>query len=178
MACRRALLADDAIHITAINSGPVSNRFRIRPASARSDEQFLLPPLFFELRVCIDWPRYFRPPTLTYPNVVEASYGAAVLFWLLTATSIVLLLAVGLIDPGILPYYAEPPPGAEAWPFSQQAKTYRPPDALYTRDCNVIIDGFDHVCPWTGTAIGRQNVSIFYVFLISLFVLVCYDVAL
>lgn len=98
--------------------------------------------------------------------------------WVLTAASCILLLVVGLMDPGILPYHAEPPLGAEAWPFSQQAKTYRPPDALYTRDCNVIVDGFDHVCPWTGTAIGRRNITVFYIFLCSLFVLVCYDVAL
>ena len=98
--------------------------------------------------------------------------------WLLTAASCVLLFVVGLADPGILPHYAEPPTGAEAWRFSLQAKTYRPPDALYTRDCNVIIDGFDHVCPWTGTAIGRRNLAAFNIFLLSLFMLVCYDVAL
>ena len=107
-----------------------------------------------------------------------ASDSAFLVLWLLTISSCALLLAVGLSDPGILPYYAKPPDHAEAWPFSQQAKTYRPPDALYTRDCNVIIDGFDHVCPWTGTAIGRKNILIFNLFLFSIFVLVCYDTAL
>ena len=31
-------------------------------------------------------------------------------------------------------------------------------------DCGVVIEEFDHVCPWTGTAIGKRNMGAFKTF--------------
>ena len=44
---------------------------------------------------------------------------------------------------------------------SDQAKSFRPLDSVYDRDCGVIIDDFDHTCPWTGTGIGGKNMPFF-----------------
>lgn len=57
-------------------------------------------------------------------------------YWMLSLWTCGCLLVAGLTDPGIVPYYPRPPPGREGWPFSQQAKSFRPPKALYSRDCN------------------------------------------
>jgi hypothetical protein len=54
---------------------------------------------------------------------------------------------VSFSNPGIMLLHLQQP--NDGWPFSQQAKAYRPPGALYSRDCNVVIEDFDHFCYWT-----------------------------
>jgi len=97
-------------------------------------------------------------------------------YWILTLWVCGCLLCVGLSDPGIVPYHAQPPPGCKNWPFSQQAKSFRPPNALYSRDCNVVVEAFDHTCPWTGTAIGRKNIRVFRTFIYSMYCLLICDI--
>ena len=70
-------------------------------------------------------------------------------------------------DPGVLRRRLEAPPvedGKGVWRWSDQAQTYRPPLAQYDSDCGVVIEEFDHVCPWTGTAIGKRNMGAFKTF--------------
>ena len=31
-------------------------------------------------------------------------------------------------------------------------------------DCGVVVEDYDHTCPWTGTAIGKGNIKWFYLF--------------
>eukprot|EP00622_Pseudochattonella_farcimen_P004070 FR739380.1.p1 GENE.FR739380.1~~FR739380.1.p1 ORF type:complete len:215 (+),score=8.62 FR739380.1:75-647(+) len=99
------------------------------------------------------------------------------------------LLRVGLTDPGLFRRVRrEPPrnfsgsgsqdPEGHKWVFSGQGRSWKPPRALYSRDCNVIIRGFDHTCPWTGTAIGAGNMPAFNNFTKSLLVLALYDAVL
>lgn len=42
---------------------------------------------------------------------------------------------------------------------------FRPPRAHHCRMTNVVIDRFDHFCPWMGTSIGRRNYRSFVFFL-------------
>jgi len=98
-------------------------------------------------------------------------------FWTLTVWVCACLLKVGLSNPGLAPHYASPPPGEEGWPYSHQAKSYRRPKALYSRDCNAVIEGYDHTCPWTGTAIGAKNIGAFWLFVYSGYALFTVDVA-
>mgnify|MGYP002052413224 CR=1 FL=1 len=35
-------------------------------------------------------------------------------------------------------------------------------------DCGVMVDEYDHTCPWTGTAIGGKNIKYFYGFTVSI----------
>ena len=45
--------------------------------------------------------------------------------------------------------------------------------ASHSPDCNICIEGYDHHCPWTGKCIGKNNLTLFYIFaLISNFTFV------
>ena len=67
-----------------------------------------------------------------------------------------------------------PPPDGDSWFYSDQAHTYRPPGAIYCRDCGVVVRGYDHLCPWTGTAIGAKNLRYFYCFVAGINILLLY----
>ena len=45
------------------------------------------------------------------------------------------------------------------WAYCDRTKTWRPTTAKYADDCNVLVDKYDHTCPWTGTAIGGNNMK-------------------
>jgi DHHC palmitoyltransferase len=116
---------------------------------------------------------------------------AFIMIWLLlNIVLFVSLFQVSCTDPGILHRYEAIPlnstflsgDGKQAWHHSRatansasarsnvrwiwndQALTFRPQRAKYSSDCAVIIEEFDHVCPWTGTAIGGNNKMWFNVF--------------
>lgn len=40
----------------------------------------------------------------------------------------------------------------------------------------VVVDEFDHTCPWTGTAIGSKNIRAFHAFIYSVYGLLICDV--
>ena len=42
----------------------------------------------------------------------------------------------------------------------------------YAYDCQVMVDRYDHTCPWTGTAIGGGNMTYFTIFVTSVIVLI------
>ena len=35
-------------------------------------------------------------------------------------------------------------------------------------DCDICIEGYDHHCPWTGKCIAKNNITAFYIFLVSI----------
>jgi hypothetical protein len=109
----------------------------------------------------------------------------------LLALAGITLMALALVacrDPGILPHYGEEPRESVAareaaaaaaaargngryrpsrgdqWVYNDQMAAWRPRGAVYDHDVNACVLGFDHVCPFTGTAIGRNNLCAFYVF--------------
>ena len=86
------------------------------------------------------------------------------------------LFYTGCRDPGILPRMREPP--ADNWRWNDQAQTFRPPGAVYDSECGAVVEEFDHVCPWTGTAIGRGNMPCFKVFVSGICVMIVVDVLL
>ena len=45
---------------------------------------------------------------------------------------------------------------------------------LHCSDCDICVEGHDHHCPWTGKCIGRNNLTSFYIFVISIFGLIVY----
>lgn len=102
------------------------------------------------------WPFAF---TVTYPLVICIS--ATVAFVLLPNRSIitvalwavcVLALLVALSctacrNPGVLRRHSQQP--NPNWRWNDQARTFRPPGAVYDDDLGLIVEQFDHVCPWT-----------------------------
>ena len=105
-----------------------------------------------------------------------------ILVWSLLSLGLLLVLCmVSCRDPGILKRYSEIPANVvtssddneQEWTWNDQARTFRPPKAKYDADCAVVVEEFDHTCPWTGTAIGKRNMPWFRVFCgMVLFVLV------
>ena len=43
---------------------------------------------------------------------------------------------------------------------------------LHCSDCNICIEKLDHHCPWTGKCIGEKNIISFYIFVVSIFILI------
>jgi DHHC palmitoyltransferase len=56
-----------------------------------------------------------------------------------------------------LPVSQDEEAGHGGWFWNEQVGSYRPPGALYCRECGVLIQDYDHLCPWTGTGIGRDK---------------------
>merc|ERR1712166_1090957 len=50
------------------------------------------------------------------------------------------------------------------WKWNKQADSWHPPGSTYCVDSCVIVEGFDHFCPWTGTTVGGGNLKFFYGF--------------
>jgi hypothetical protein len=77
------------------------------------------------------------------------------------------LLCTAFSDPGILRREKGNSECEMGWRFDRRANSFKPPGAEYCPDCNVVIEEFDHTCPWTGTGIGKKNIKCFYGFLSS-----------
>jgi hypothetical protein len=124
----------------------------------------------------------------TYPLIIGVSLAMAITmlpgqpWWISTIFGVVLVVVLvslactACTDPGMLRRHAERPsaPDGESWNYSDQAQTYRPVGAIYCRDCGVVVRGYDHLCPWTGTAIGERNLRVFYCFVASVNFLLFY----
>jgi DHHC palmitoyltransferase len=61
------------------------------------------------------------------------------------------------------------------WVWNDQVLSYRLRTATYDPECAVVIDKLDHVCPWTGTAIGSKNICSFRLFCFFVIVNIIYD---
>lgn len=66
-----------------------------------------------------------------------------------TQTTLLVALALtGCRNPGIVRRWPEKPPNCDHWYWSDQVGTFRPPKSQYDGDCGLIIEEFDHTCPW------------------------------
>ena len=126
---------------------------------------------------------FFTLPILVSSSAVGSSLITSpslhIAYWVLTLWVVGWLMATATSNPGIVRYHAHPPLGLEStWIYSTQARSYRPPGSFYCRDTNCVIEGFDHTCPWTGTAIGKGNTAAFHVFVYSFYALLSANLAL
>lgn len=69
------------------------------------------------------------------------------------------------------------------WSWDDRTETWRPITAKYADDCGVLVDEYDHTCPWTGTAIGKGNIRYFYIFTATIlplliFLVICVFIAM
>jgi len=131
------------------------------------------------------WPFAF---SVTYPLIVCVSATVAVvllpghsivtiLLWVLAVASLLVALScTACRNPGILRRHATQP--HSSWRWNDQARTFRPPGAVYDGDLGLIVEHFDHVCPWTGTAIGGNNLCAFHAFVSILCVCIIFDILL
>jgi len=100
-------------------------------------------------------------------------FWAAYLYCPLIALTLASLFMVSCRDPGMMERISEDEESSGAFLWNEQVASYRPPDALYCRECKVLIEDYDHLCPWTGTGIGKKNMCAFKAFVV-LVNLLCY----
>ena len=109
---------------------------------------------YWPMLLCITYPLIFAVSTWTLVSaILPGRHPLVTLIWAtLTVGLIYALFSVSFRDPGILPRHRTPPVGSGRgeWRWNDQAQTYRPRGAIYDPDCAVVIEGFDHTCPWTG----------------------------
>ena len=119
----------------------------------------------------------------------DHSIGVIVAWSICTGTMFIALLLTGCRDPGILRRVRRMEENdndndssnystTTAWRWNDQGQTYRPASAKYDAECACVIAGFDHTCPWTGTAIGKKNMTTFKLFLAALLASLVMDVVL
>jgi len=105
-------------------------------------------------------------------------------FWTLSSVGLLYsLFEVGCRDPGIVHKTRERPSAVlgnrfDEWNWNDKAQSFKPRGAIYDPDCAVVIDQFDHTCPWTGTAIGKKNMWAFQAFVGLVFICLPMDILL
>jgi hypothetical protein len=74
-------------------------------------------------------------------------------------------------DPGIVQRLEVAPDAT--WRWSERGKTYYPPGRgiAYCHESQVMVNDYDHFCPWTGTTIAGGNMKWFTIFVSSLSIL-------
>ncbi|KAL7535931.1 hypothetical protein ACHAXR_009810 [Thalassiosira sp. AJA248-18] len=155
---------------------------------------------FWPMLIFITYPLIFGVSGLTLWNAIPGKPFYVQIGWaLLTGQLIRSLFNTGFRDPGILRRHKNPPPVNEdlegddrprrkigfrwgneegPWRWSDQTQSYRPKNSMYCPDCKVVLEEFDHTCPWTGTAIGKKNMGSFQMFVGLVFVCLIMDIFL
>jgi len=86
---------------------------------------------------------------------------------------LIVLSCVSCRDPGLMERVTDEEAADADWFWNEQVGSYRPAKAMYCRECKALVKDYDHVCPWTGTVIGKGNMRQFKLFVFSVNVL-CY----
>lgn len=89
------------------------------------------------------------------------------------AAVLLALCCVSCRNPGLMERVTDEEAGEGGWFWNEQVGSFRPPGALYCRECGVLIQEYDHLCPWTGTGIGHGNMLAFKIFVVGVNIL-CY----
>jgi len=97
----------------------------------------------------------------------------AIIYIPLIAATLSALICVGCRDPGLMERVTDEEAGNGGWFWNEQVASFRPHRATYCKECKAIIEDYDHLCPWTGTGIGRKNIFAFKIFVIFVNML-CY----
>jgi len=135
---------------------------------------------YWPMLMLVTYPLIFGVSIATLLNAIPGKHPAIILFWAACTIGLIYSLAMtSFRDPGILPRYVQAPPHSGGnWRWSDRAHSYRPRGAWFDSDTGVIVEGFDHTCPWTGTAIGAKNMGSFQWFVGLVFVCLILDICL
>jgi hypothetical protein len=135
---------------------------------------------YWTVTLCLTLPFFIGLSAWTGIEKLPDQHLAVVLTWVICNVGLLLSLCnVSCRDPGIMYRHAQPPLGEEqSWRWNDQALTYRPSHAKFDPECGVVIEHFDHTCPWTGTAIGKNNMPWFKIFLAFTLATILYDIFL
>lgn len=109
-----------------------------------------------------------------YGAVVPASWVAARALGLALAfLALAALAATALADPGVFPrYFTRARPD---WTYSEYAHAFRPPGTIFCQECQILVEDYNHFCPWSGTAIGKGNERYFTAYLAAVVASLVFD---
>ena len=102
------------------------------------------------------------------------AYGAHV-HWLFVVgglinmlVTVVALAKTSCTDPGIVERHEKSPD--QTWRWNERGQSYYPPGRgiTYCSESQILVEDYDHFCPWTGTTIAGGNMKWFTVFVSSL----------
>jgi len=102
----------------------------------------------------------------------------ALIYYPIVAFVLTVLFCVSCRDPGLMERVTDEEAAENGWFWNEQVGSYRPAGAMYCRECKALVYDYDHVCPWTGTAIGKGNMLPFKIFVFSVNVLCYFSVGL
>lgn len=115
---------------------------------------------------------------ILFQVILDANLILQVVWASLTVGLMVSLVLVSCRNPGILYRHAIISSPTSNWLWNDQALTFRPKTSKYDTECAAVIEEFDHTCPWTGTAIGKNNMAAFRAFCVLVLVCIVFDVIL
>lgn len=148
--------------------------------STRPSLDFVVGP-YWPMLCMVTYPLIFGVSGVTLVTVIPKVSPLVGLIWAICTVGLIVALGMTAFrDPGILPRYDNPPPNQpeNGWRWNDRALSYRPAGSWYDPDTAVIVEGFDHTCPWTGTAIGKKNMCAFQLFVTLVFVCLVFDIIL
>lgn len=108
----------------------------------------------------------------------DLPWWVGVIYFIIMIFVLIVLLCTSCRDPGLLERVTDDEAATNGWLWNEQVGSYRPPGAMYCRECKALVYDYDHVCPWTGTAIGKGNMRQFKVFVLSVNILCYFSVGL
>lgn len=108
----------------------------------------------------------------------DLPWWIGVIYFIIMIFVLIVLFCTSCRDPGLLERVTDVEAATNGWLWNEQVGSYRPPAAMYCRECKALVYDYDHVCPWTGTAIGKGNMRQFKVFVLSVNILCYFSVGL
>ena len=108
----------------------------------------------------------------------DLPWWVGVIYFIIMIFVLIVLFCTSCRDPGLLERVTDDEAATNGWLWNEQVGSYRPPGAMYCRECKALVYDYDHVCPWTGTAIGKGNMRQFKVFVLSVNILCYFSVGL
>jgi len=106
--------------------------------------------------------------TVFYWSSFYVAWYVVVAACLLLIFNVTSLCLTACNNPGVLKRRTEQTEDMQRWRYHSMAQAYQPPGSKYCDECQVFVHGYDHFCPWTGTAIAGNNLPFFYGFVGSL----------
>jgi hypothetical protein len=169
-------------------SSTTRRRRRYKPPNPPTELICVVGP-YWPVLMCLTYPLVLGVSGATLVYAIPYQHVVVKIVWtLMTICLLYMLFNVSCRDPGLLLRHKKDSSQSLSdygsrrtggtWRWSEKAKTYHPRNAIFDPDCAVVVEGYDHVCPWTGTAIGKKNMGAFQGFVGSVFFCLMMDVLL
>jgi hypothetical protein len=140
---------------TKLGTGRVGNMVVLRQTTdARTGRPRLVCVLgpYWPVLLCVTIPAFVLIHVWMAMTQLPKQEWSVIVLWAVVGTMLFLsLCCVSCRDPGVLYRYSESPPQHDDWFWNDQALTFRPDGAKYDAECGLVVEKFDHTCPWTGT---------------------------